>query len=118
MPDLRAVVVMDYQNVHLTAHELFAASRNLPRHESLIDPLHFANQLIIARNRAQWPGMDHPVLRRALVYRGQPSAEHDPKPYARNGPLKASANLMRARTPRAGRGVQRRHPNRLPRARG
>ncbi|MGQ0573850.1 MAG: hypothetical protein ACT4RN_06550 [Pseudonocardia sp.] len=89
MPDLRAVVVVDYQNVHLTAHELFAVSRHLPRHESLVDPLHFANQLIIARNRAQRPGMDHAELAHVLVYRGQPSAEHDPKPYARNQAQKA-----------------------------
>lgn len=80
MPDLRAAVVVDYQNVHLTAHELFPISRNLPRHESLIDPVHFGNQLISARNRAQRPGMDHAVLTQMLVYRGQPSAEHDPKP--------------------------------------
>ena len=82
VPDLQAVVVMDYQNVHLTAHELFAISKHLPRHESLIDPVHFGNQLIIARNRAQRAGMDHAVLSRVLVYRGQPSVEHDPKPYA------------------------------------
>ncbi len=89
MPDLRAVVVMDYQNVHLTAHELFAVSRHLPRHEALVDPMHFGIQLIAARNRAQRPGMDHAVLAAVLVYRGQPSAEHDPKPYARNQAQKA-----------------------------
>lgn len=89
VPDLQAVVVMDYQNVHLTAHELFAISKHLPRHESLVDPLHFGNQLIIARNRAQRAGMDHAVLSRVLVYRGQPSVEHDPKPYARNQAQKA-----------------------------
>lgn len=89
MPDLRASVVVDYQNVHLTAHELFPASKNLPRHESLIDPVHFGNQLIIARNRAQRPRMDHAVMSAVLVYRGQPSAEHDPKPYARNQAQKA-----------------------------
>ncbi|MGI8816226.1 MAG: hypothetical protein ACR2G2_13380 [Pseudonocardia sp.] len=33
--------------------------------------------------------MDHAVLVRLLVYRGQPSAEHDPKPYARNQAQKA-----------------------------
>jgi hypothetical protein len=31
VPDLQAVVVMDYQNVHLTAHELFAISAAPPR---------------------------------------------------------------------------------------
>lgn len=84
MPDLRAAVVVDYQNVHLTAHELFPSSKHRPRHETLVDPLHFSNQLIQARNRAQQPGLDHAVLVKVLVYRGQPSPEHDPKPYARN----------------------------------
>jgi hypothetical protein len=75
---------MDYQNVHLTGHGLFQVSRYLPPHEALIHPLHFANQLIRGRNQAQKPGMDHATLLRVLVYRGLPSAEHDPKPYARN----------------------------------
>jgi len=89
MSDLRAVVVIDYQNVHLTGHGLFACSRYAPAHEALVDPLLFANQLIAARNYAQRPGMDAAVLHRVLVYRGQPSAEHDPKPYARNQAQKA-----------------------------
>lgn len=84
MADLRAAVIMDYQNVHLTARDLFEVSKNRPPHESLVDPLHFGNQLIGARNAAQRPGMDHAVLSRVLVYRGLPSPEHDPKPYARN----------------------------------
>lgn len=33
--------------------------------------------------------MDHASLSQVLVYRGQPSAEHDPKPYARNQAQKA-----------------------------
>lgn len=86
MVDLRAAVVIDYQNVHLTGHELFSASKHRPRHESLIDPLHFANQLIISRNAAQRPGMDHAVLSRVEVCRGMPgpAPDQDPKPYARN----------------------------------
>jgi len=84
MSDLRAVVVIDYQNVHLTGHGLFATTKYAPAHEALVDPLLFANQLITSRNQAQQPGMDAAVLHRVLVYRGQPSAEHDPKPYARN----------------------------------
>ena len=86
MPDLRAAVIMDYQNVHLTGHELFPISRNRPRHESLVDPLHFANQLISSRNAAQREGMDHAVLSRVEVCRGMPGSapDQDPKPYARN----------------------------------
>lgn len=84
MPDLRSVVIIDYQNVHLTAHDLFSISKHRPPHESLVDPLHFSNQLISVRNAAQRPGMDHATLSGALVYRGLPSPEHDPKAYARN----------------------------------
>jgi len=89
MTGLRAVVVIDYQNVHLTGHGLFACSRYNPAHEALVNPLHFANQLISARNQAQRPGMDHAALSHVYVYRGQPSSEHDPKPYARNQAQKA-----------------------------
>ncbi|MGH4013615.1 MAG: hypothetical protein ACRDSL_06705 [Pseudonocardiaceae bacterium] len=89
MTSLRAVVVIDYQNIHLTGHDLFACSRHKPKHEALVDPLHFADQLINARNQAQRPGMAHAVLSHVLVYRGQPLPEHDPKPYARNQAQKA-----------------------------
>ena len=49
---LRALVVMDYQNVHLTGHDLFAPA-GTPKHESLIHPLYYANQVIGARNHRQ-----------------------------------------------------------------
>ena len=48
------------------------------------DALHYANQLIEARNKSQRKGRPAARLERVLVYRGLPSAEHDPKPYARN----------------------------------
>jgi hypothetical protein len=81
---LRASVIVDYQNVHLTGHGLFDSTRCMPKHETLVDPLLFAGQLLVARNRLQKPGMAHAVLRRVLVYRGQPSAVHDPEGYGRN----------------------------------
>lgn len=87
--DLRAVVVVDYQNVHLTGHGQFASTRSLPKHETLVDPLLFATSLLRARNAAQRPGMAKAVLRRVLVYRGQPSPEHDPDGYARSQAQKA-----------------------------
>lgn len=89
MPDLRTVVVVDYQNIHLTGHGLFAVSRLAAKHEALIDPLLFANHLVLARNSKQGPGHDHAVLSRVLVYRGLPSPEHDPAAYARNLAQKA-----------------------------
>ena len=39
---LRATIVMDYQNVHLTGHDLFPSTRPLARHETLVDPYLFA----------------------------------------------------------------------------
>lgn len=89
MAVLRASIVMDYQNVHLVGHSLFAISRDGPPHEALVDPVHFANQLIQARNRAQQQGMDRAEWTQVLVYRGHPSPEHDPDSYARNQAQKA-----------------------------
>lgn len=89
MADLRAVVVVDYQNVHLTGHGLFNSTKYLPKHETLVDPLLFGAALIRARNAAQRPGMPEAVLRKVLVYRGLPAPEHDPDAYARNLAQKA-----------------------------
>ena len=86
---LRTSVVIDYQNVHLTGHGLFASTSNLPRHETLVDPLHFANRLIAARNRSQRAGYAEAVLCKVPVFRGQPSSEHDPAAYARSQAQKA-----------------------------
>jgi hypothetical protein len=72
MASLRAVVIMAYRNVHLAGHGIFAVSKDRR-----------------VRNRAPKPGMDHASLSRVLVHRGQPSPEHDPKPYARNQARKA-----------------------------
>ncbi len=77
-------MIIDYQNVHLTGHGLFKATRHLPRHETLIDPLTFATLLIAERNSHQADGHLSAVLRRALVYRGIPANDHDPKAYSRN----------------------------------
>ncbi|UUT36420.1 hypothetical protein [Microbacterium elymi] len=87
MPDLRAAVIIDYQNVHLTGVGLF--EHHQPPHEHLVHPLHFANQLITRRNSNQREGRAHATLRKVLVYRGLPSADIDPKAYARNLAQKA-----------------------------
>ncbi len=54
-----------------------------------MDPLLFANRLLQVRNQAQRAGYADAVLRRVLVYRGQPSPEHDAAGYARNQAQKA-----------------------------
>ena len=45
---LKMAVVVDYQNVHLTAAGLYLPGR--PPEEALIDPYRFASQLARARN--------------------------------------------------------------------
>ena len=82
MPALRVVIVIDYQNVHLVGAGLFEP--NLASHECLVHPLYFAEQLIRVRNLRQGEGHATAELASVLVYRGLPSALHDPKPYARN----------------------------------
>lgn len=87
---LRASVVMDYQNVHLTGHGLFDRTRFGPPHDALLDPLHFGNQLVQTRNKRQRAGMAAAELARVQVYRGLPSANHDPKAYARSQAQKSN----------------------------
>lgn len=89
MPDLRAAIVVDYQNVHLTGHGRFKSTKHGPRHEALIDPLHFANQLLQVRNARQRDSHPNAVLRAVDVYRGLPSSDHEPAAYARNLAQKA-----------------------------
>lgn len=89
MPDLRTAIVVDYQNVHLTGHGRFKSTRHGPKHEALIDPLHFANQLLKVRNARQRDGRPKAVLRSVDVYRGLPNGDHDPAAYARNLSQKA-----------------------------
>lgn len=89
MADLRSAVIIDYQNVHLTGHGRFDATRHGPKHEALVDPLHFSNQLLSVRNSRQRQGHESAVLRYVDVFRGEPSADHDPRAYARNQAQKA-----------------------------
>lgn len=79
---LRAAVIIDYQNVHLTAAGLFEP--HSPKHDCLVHPLHYANQLVHCRNSRQRAGGQPIELAKVFVHRGLPSAENDPKPYARN----------------------------------
>lgn len=83
---LRTLVLMDYQNIHLTAHDHFAPT-GTPKHETLVHPLHFGNQVIAARNvEAMRPDRmtEKMELGRVVVYRGMPSNKHNPKSYQRS----------------------------------
>ncbi len=86
---LRACVVIDYQNMHLTAHGLFDSTRHGPKHDCLLDPLTFSANVVAVRNGRQRLG--HPIaeVRSVLVYRGLPQPEHDAAMYSRSLAQKA-----------------------------
>ena len=83
---LKMAVVVDYQNVHLTAACLYMPGR--PLEEALIDPYRFASQLAQARNATN--DDTHQVeLSRVEVFRGLPIPEDDHDAYRRNQAQKA-----------------------------
>ncbi len=84
-----AVVVVDYQNIHLTGHDLWCQPGEA-QHQCLIHPLRFAQQLLERRNRLR--GADAKTLDQVfepaqlnlvLTFRGQPSNRYDPGNYRR-----------------------------------
>ncbi|MGL5929983.1 MAG: NYN domain-containing protein [Dermatophilaceae bacterium] len=72
---LRASVVIDYQNLHLTARDVFAPSQD--PHVALIHPVRFAQQAIEQRNDIQRDGHPHAELSTVSVYRGLPHVDYD-----------------------------------------
>lgn len=50
MESLRAVAVMDYQNVHLTAHDTFDLHGE--KHDALIHPMLFGREAVDRRNES------------------------------------------------------------------
>lgn len=74
---LRATVILDYQNVHLTAHDIF--DPHGPTHHSLIEPMQFARRAVAERNSRQREGYPHARCSRVLVYRGLPHSDYDPE---------------------------------------
>lgn len=89
----RAVVVVDYQNMHLTARGRFTP-QGAPTHHSLLHPLNLANQVLAARSAAASaaaaakrkapPHAATVKLDRVEVFRGLPSNAHDAKSYSRS----------------------------------
>lgn len=72
---LRTSVVMDYQNVHLTAHDVFNPRGD--RHASLIHPVQFAQRAILERNARQREGHPRAQLSQVTAYRGLHHVDHD-----------------------------------------
>lgn len=75
------VVVMDYQNVHLTAHGLFMPHRE--KWEALISPMSFARAAVDRRNAKQRPGFPKGELAEVYAFRGLPNSAYDPAQHRR-----------------------------------
>ncbi|MBO0804108.1 MAG: NYN domain-containing protein [Nocardiopsaceae bacterium] len=75
-------MLIDYQNIHLTAHDLFAPRGTRVR-ESLVHPLAFAERVIEARAaRQQIPAQRVTRLDAVKVFRGTPSNQREPGLYS------------------------------------
>jgi len=70
---------VDYQNVHLTGHQQFGP-QGAPAHLSLIHPGLFADVVDSKRALESRPG----TISHVFVFRGLPSAEHEPDSNRRN----------------------------------
>lgn len=89
-PRLRAAVVMDYQNVHLTARDIFQPGQ--PPYTALIHPMQFAKAAVQERNRRQREGFPHATLAKVFVARGLPHTDHERE---QNGRCTAQAEQWR-----------------------
>ena len=78
---LGTAVVLDYQNVHLTARDIFLPGQ--PEHLAIIHPMQYARAPISRRNAGQRAGYPRADLTRVLVYRGLPHADYDLAQHAR-----------------------------------
>lgn len=79
---LKTVIVMDYQNVHLTGSLMYFPDD--AAHLHLIHPVNFANRLLSVRNGKQEAGRPHAKLLRVEVHRGLPDATVEPRKNAWN----------------------------------
>lgn len=72
----KAAVFLDYENVHGTAHNLFAAVGE-PMYDTVINPLQLADRLVAKRKNGG-------VLTSVRVFRGRPVPAYQPKPASAN----------------------------------
>jgi hypothetical protein len=78
LADLRATVIIDYQNVYDTGTGVFGSS--LIPGTGFVHPLRYADELIRIRNQSQ----PMATLSKVLVYRGLPHSAHEPRKNAWN----------------------------------
>lgn len=77
---LRTVVVIDYQNVHLTARDVFSPGEDA--HEAIIHPVQYARAAIQRRNQRTRDGSEAEFVK-VLVHRGLPHVDYDSAQNAR-----------------------------------
>lgn len=87
---MRTAVVMDYQNVHLTARDMFCPGQ--PAHEAIIHPVWFGRAAIQRRNQGARDG-SLAQLAKVIVYRGLPHVDYDT---AQNSRCLAQAHQWRS----------------------
>lgn len=75
-------VVIDYQNVHMTAADVFLP--NSPKEDALISPLKFGQRLAAVKNASMQDPNDYVKLARVDVFRGLPLEEDPSEGYRRN----------------------------------
>jgi uncharacterized LabA/DUF88 family protein len=75
-----AQLFIDYQNLHMSAYESFAAY-GAEKYDSLIHPARFGDQTMLARTANKLPDA---TLEKIHVFRGLPSRRHEPDSNARN----------------------------------
>ena len=78
----RVGFVIDYQNMHLTAHNLFTPNMN--KHASLLHPLHLAQGVLSRRGQFFKEQVTQFKITQVRVFRGLPSNKQEPERYAQN----------------------------------
>jgi len=78
----RVGFVIDYQNMHLTAHNLF--SPNLKKVASLLHPLRLAQCVLNRRGQFFKDQVTQFEIAQVRVFRGLPSNKQEPQRYAQN----------------------------------
>ena len=78
----RVGFVIDYQNIHLTAHNLFTS--NQPKQDSLLHPLKLAESVLSRRRHFFKNQVIEYEIAQVRVFRGLPSNKQEPQRYAQN----------------------------------
>lgn len=78
----RVGFVIDYQNMHLTAHNLFTP--NLNKRESLLHPLQLVQGVLSRRGEFFKEQVTQFKITQVRVFRGLPSNRQEPEKYAQN----------------------------------